>query len=758
MKSNRLAVLFVGLLSAAPMWCQSGDAEEQGRGVARISVLNGDVSVLRGDSGDTVAAAINAPLVVQDRVLSGAGSRAEIQLDYANFLRVGEMSEVRFSELENNRYQVQVARGTVTFRVLRDSRAEVEVSTPNISVRPLRKGTYRVTVNDDGTTEVTVRSGEADIFTPHGSELLKGGRTMVARGNAADPEFQILSAIRQDSWDRWNEQRDQDLSRASSYDYVSRDIYGAEDLDNNGSWVQADNYGWVWAPRVAVGWAPYRDGRWVWVDYYGWTWVSYDPWGWAPYHYGRWFNSPRYGWCWWPGAVGGRHYWSPGLVAFFGWGGHGGGFGVGFGNVGWVPLAPYETYHPWYGRNYYGGYRNQTITNNVHVVNNVNITNVYRNARVTNGITGTSSDQFARGNGRYGRVAESDIRSANLARGPLPVTPTRDSLRMSDRQVHPSALPQTREDRSFFSRRQATQVERIPFEQQRRGIEQISRRSTTDTIRTAETPANRGAASNNAGRGTMDNRSMTTDSGARRSEQIAPRTAGVQPTQRQAESDRQSGWRRFGTPGSGQDASGTSNRAPAAASGRSADRGAESNRTDNGWKRFGEPAATRQSDQPSERGNRGVTERFGQQAGSSDSRGQSRVERSAPATEQRYQPPRSDSWNRYGGQSQVMEQPRIETQRNTPRMESSPRSERQSRSSEPIRISPPIVQQRSAPAMERRSAPAMERRSAPAMEQRSAPPPRSESAPSRSESRSNAPAARDSGGGRGGESRGGRGR
>ena len=40
------------------------------RSVARISVINGDVSVRRGDSGDVVAAAINAPLLVQDSLLT----------------------------------------------------------------------------------------------------------------------------------------------------------------------------------------------------------------------------------------------------------------------------------------------------------------------------------------------------------------------------------------------------------------------------------------------------------------------------------------------------------------------------------------------------------------------------------------------------------------------------------------------------------------------------------------------------------------
>jgi hypothetical protein len=39
------------------------------------------------------------------------------------------------------------------------------------------------------------------------------------------------------------------------------------------------------------------------------------------------------------------------MVGFFGFGspGFGASLGFGYGNVGWVPLAPYERYRPWYG-------------------------------------------------------------------------------------------------------------------------------------------------------------------------------------------------------------------------------------------------------------------------------------------------------------------------------------------------------------------------------------------------------------------------
>src|SRR5271166_5884611 len=165
-----------------------------GRSVARISIINGDVSVRRGDSGDVVAAALNAPLLAQDRVLTGSASRAEIQLDSANVIRAGANSEVRMAGLDRKNYQIQVATGIITFTVLRPSDAVVELDTPNVSVKPLKNGAYRITVREDGSSEITVRAGEAEIFSPQGSQRLQQGQTMQARGNPSDPEFQIIQA------------------------------------------------------------------------------------------------------------------------------------------------------------------------------------------------------------------------------------------------------------------------------------------------------------------------------------------------------------------------------------------------------------------------------------------------------------------------------------------------------------------------------------------------------------------------------------
>ena len=178
MKRTAWAVLLAGVW-AIPSWAQNiDDGDDPDHGVARISLLNGDVTVQRGDTGEVVAAELNAPLVALDHILTGANSRAEVQFDSANMIRLGPVSEVRIGQLRDNDYFIQVAEGTTTFRILRDTNARIEISTPTVSVLPVEMGVYRVTVRPDGATEVTVRSGQAEIYTPRGTEILRSGRTM----------------------------------------------------------------------------------------------------------------------------------------------------------------------------------------------------------------------------------------------------------------------------------------------------------------------------------------------------------------------------------------------------------------------------------------------------------------------------------------------------------------------------------------------------------------------------------------------------
>ena len=426
----------------------------------RVSFIHGDLSTQHSDSSEWVAATINTPIVYGDRISTGKRSRAEIQLDHANVLRLADESTANVVNLSRTQIQLQVGQGLVNYDVLKNSEANVEIDTPNVAIRPqVREGSYRITVNSDGETIVDVREGSAEISTPQGSTRVDRDQRITIQGNADNAQYNVSSGNRKDDWDKWNDDRDRTIERASSWRHTDPYYTGTQDLDDYGHWRDVPDYGSVWFPEGGSDWAPYREGRWVFEPYYGWTWVSYEPWGWAPYHYGRWFV---YGgsWGWWPGPVyGGYHpIWAPAYVSFFGYGGGGWGVGVGFGfgggfgNIGWLPCGPGDRFYPWYGR---GGDR----------VNVVNITNIHNNyggyaplregrgysnverafsdPHVRSGISSMGAHDFGHASvpGHQVGLDSRALRQASVITSGHPVTPTRESFRPSDRSVNPAAIP-----------------------------------------------------------------------------------------------------------------------------------------------------------------------------------------------------------------------------------------------------------------------------------------------------------------------------
>ncbi|MBV8365463.1 MAG: FecR domain-containing protein [Candidatus Eremiobacteraeota bacterium] len=396
-------------------------------GVARISVVNGSVTIKRADSGDSIAAATNAPLSVGDYVMTNDSSRAEVQLDNNDVVRLGSDAQLRFTSLDAPANGMQLAAGTIEVKSLQRSAGRPSVQTPSVTIEDGAPGRYRVDVTDDGDTLLAVRSGSANVLMPQGSQTIAAGTSVRISGNQNDPQVVAMDNIADDGFDSWNAQRDQYLVAVSSDPYANSGIVGLSDLDAYGHWVSYPSYGNVWvANTYPMGWAPYQYGRWVWQPYYGWTWVGYEPWGWAPYHYGRWFYAQNLGWAWYPGPVYVRPVYRPALVAFFGFGGGGAGFSfnLAFGNVGWVPLAPYEPFHQWWGP----GYVNHT-TIVYNYTNVTNITNIYHNAAVPGGVAVVSHENFTNGGAyHYIPVSSGQLHNVALVRSALPVVPTKQNL------------------------------------------------------------------------------------------------------------------------------------------------------------------------------------------------------------------------------------------------------------------------------------------------------------------------------------------
>ena len=366
------SILLIGLTVFAVAPVLAADDDQPDTGVARVSLIRGDVLMTRGDSGDQVAATVNMPLVRGDKIFTGQKSQTEIQLDHSNVLRLAPSSEIRIADLTRKQIQIQVAGGLVNYTVLKTNEAEIEIDTPNMAVRPVKEGSYRIQVTSPTETQLIVRKGDADVTTPEGTTKVEEGRIITVRGSDK-PEYQLAKAPDKDDWDKWNKDRDDAIKNAKSYKYANNYYTGAQDLDRNGRWVYMPDYGdYAWTPYVSAGWAPYSSGNWGWQPYWGWTWTSYEPWGWAPYHYGRWFSHGS-SWYWWPGQHSYGYYptWGPGWVSFvgFGYGGFNWGFGFGYGysSIGWCPLGPYDRHYPWWG--HHNGYNAVNITNITNVTN-----------------------------------------------------------------------------------------------------------------------------------------------------------------------------------------------------------------------------------------------------------------------------------------------------------------------------------------------------------------------------------------------------
>jgi len=358
------------------------DDDPPGR-VARLNYIQGSISFQPGGETDWVQANPNRPLTTGDNLWADRNSRGELHIGSSS-IRIGSETGITFLNLDDRTVQIQLAQGTLNVRVRRlDGGDAFEIDTPNLAFTLERAGEYRVDVDPNGNaTAVTVRQGEGDA-TGGGSEYHMDSGDRASFSGTDTLTYDGGQAGGLDDFDGWCRSRDDHEERSQSARYVSRDVIGYDDLDDNGEWRSVPDYGYVWFPtRVAAGWAPYRFGHWAWVAPWGWTWVEDEPWGFAPFHYGRWAEVGG-GWCWVPGPMVVRPVYAPALVVFVG------GprfsmalsFGGGGGGVAWFPLGPREVYVPAY-RTSERYMQRVNVTNTT--VNVVNVTNIYNNVNVTN--------------------------------------------------------------------------------------------------------------------------------------------------------------------------------------------------------------------------------------------------------------------------------------------------------------------------------------------------------------------------------------
>jgi hypothetical protein len=398
------------------------ESEAPGPSPLRLGFTAGDVRFWRPGTESWVPAQANIPLAPGDQLTTDRLGNIEVQTGPDSFVRLWGDSRLALIGHDEDVLRLGVTNGYLglDLRTVAPG-TRVHVDTPHAAITVGQAGYYRIDVLADRTAVSARRGGRATV-TAHGHTASVASDHQIVAGASAGP-LEPTTAPATDAWDRWSIERTDTLLTAESARYVAPGVYGAADLDRNGTWREEPAYGPVWEPRgVAAGWVPYSTGTWMSDPVYGWTWVDAAPWGWAPYHYGRWVFVNG-GWAWAPGPRVVRPVYAPALVAFFG-----PPQPVGRPFVSWVALGWGEPLIPWWGRAGFVGrpwYAGWSGPRHGHRHGLHARALDYRNAGVRNAVVGMHRDRFGRERVERARISSVDVNRLQPVRDPRP---DRDAL------------------------------------------------------------------------------------------------------------------------------------------------------------------------------------------------------------------------------------------------------------------------------------------------------------------------------------------
>lgn len=305
------ALMFLLMLSAVA-------ALAQDTAVVRLSYVSGGVKILQNGVVQFDSAVANMPLFKSEQVVTATDGQAEIEFLDGSVARLTPNSSLVLTHLEaagaTGHTDVELTSGLAYFELNVGQGQRFSVKAASATAHPEDNSIFRVDL--DKVPEISVFQGilhvdgEDGLFHTEVNER----ETVRLDGNDAAP-FTLAQAVRPDSWDRWNMDRDDAIAREAQTQTAARDDSGAaqdpgwNDLDDAGNWYPVDGYGNVWVPDgVDANWDPFGYGYWADYPTYGTVWVSGYPWGWLPYHCGAW-NYFQFGWGWVPGGCG--MGWSP---------------------------------------------------------------------------------------------------------------------------------------------------------------------------------------------------------------------------------------------------------------------------------------------------------------------------------------------------------------------------------------------------------------------------------------------------------------
>jgi hypothetical protein len=395
-----MVCLFVAMLATVPPTLA---ADAPPITIGRVYYIDGDLLRYVPEEKDWVSMVIDAPFGTEDTFFSGNRGMAEMIVPNGTWIRIGENTQIQIIALDTDLSEMDIASGVARF-YNKSFRSVIKATSPYGYVLANPGAVFDFYVGENSVEVVAVKGKVSFVHAATnirydvsaGSPSILADQDQVSSGEGTvDPD-----------WDRWNTTRENFWAtkarmRGRSFEFLPP---GLQDesyaLEENGRWESVPYEGssrWFWRPTtVSVGWSPFTTGRWT--DWDGdQVWIPAEPFGYVTHHYGNWIYV-RNRWYWAPPVAVLRvglpllnigFFWSPGRVSWI----HSGSY------VGWVPLAPRETY---YSHRNWGGPHEVVVTNVKITQININIrsyayaghaiivprdnfygVNSYRNAQVT---------------------------------------------------------------------------------------------------------------------------------------------------------------------------------------------------------------------------------------------------------------------------------------------------------------------------------------------------------------------------------------
>jgi len=307
------------LLGFSQLGRADDDASQPAR-AARLTYVQGSVTVTQPGEAEPVPAQINLPLLSGVLLSTGDNGQAEVEFEDGSVVRLTPNSALDLESLRADPDGVAISHlrlvHGVAFLELRATISyQYTFSAGEDELQPTENSTVRVDF-DAPPSVFSVLAGSIRIDGPEGLKAdVRTGENL--RPDVDDPgQYHRNLGIVEDSWNQWNQDMDdaaaQHAENATSVrnDYAGQQGYGWSDLDANGTWYDTDS-GPVWQPYAAddAGFDPYGNGAWVGYTSVGYVWASAYPWGWTPYRCGNWSYYGGFGWGWSPASGCGRIGW-----------------------------------------------------------------------------------------------------------------------------------------------------------------------------------------------------------------------------------------------------------------------------------------------------------------------------------------------------------------------------------------------------------------------------------------------------------------